>query len=367
LALSIAAAMYALLRLTKWPLSVVFCLLAGPLIAPSLSLGQIIPIYFAVAVGAMLFAREERYDLAAVAASASLIEPHLGLPICLSLAMWAPRARGTVALCVAGLAVLSILAGGVAQNAEYVLKVLPLHALAELPADGQISFSALLHGLGVRDAAAIIWGSVSYVAMTIVGIAAARLAAVRFRDNAFLAAVPGATAVFGGTFVHLTDVVAAVPLAALLIMHLNGNRSVLAIALTLLIAPWWRGFDPHVFLDAPLAFGAAAAAYTAWYVTKNMRMAATLGILLFLVPASLGAAYTHSNEVYRATPHRMQSVIDAKYPDASWARAIDERFATGSPASWLLRIPAWAGIAGVILATLLPCRVTRVGPAKQPA
>jgi hypothetical protein len=144
---------------------------------------------------------------------------------------------------IASIASISLFAGGIALNAEYVFRAIPLQALAEVAHDQQIGLTALLHGLGASNSLALALGSISYVIMVLVGLLAGKIAADRFCSNAFLLAVPAAAAVLGGPYVRPTDVIAVIPLAVLLASQTNANRILLAVAISCLIAPWWRAFD----------------------------------------------------------------------------------------------------------------------------
>ncbi|HET9097870.1 MAG TPA: glycosyltransferase 87 family protein, partial [Candidatus Baltobacteraceae bacterium] len=217
----IAAAMFvsalALIRLTNVPPAITLAALAISLMGISISLGQIVPLYLAAACGAALLLKEGKPGWAALAATFTLLEPHLGLPLCVSLALWERRSRLPLALGAGTLAVLGLACAGWAENLEYFRTVLPLHALSELDSDGQLSLSVILHALGMADTRAVQIGSLSYLAVNAAGVWAARSAAIRLRSPALIAALPAATAVVGGSFMHSTEIVAAVPLALLLV------------------------------------------------------------------------------------------------------------------------------------------------------
>ncbi len=83
------------------------------------------------------FARRGRARAAALCAAATMIEPHLGLPVCIALAIWMPATRLTLALALALLGALSVAALGWATNFEYFTGVLPAHALSEVTRDTQ--------------------------------------------------------------------------------------------------------------------------------------------------------------------------------------------------------------------------------------
>jgi len=70
--------------------------------------GQLVPIVFcAVAVAGWALGRGRR-RFGAIAAAATMLEPHIGLPMCVAAFLWVPTTR--VVLIISGLA----LAGGIA-------------------------------------------------------------------------------------------------------------------------------------------------------------------------------------------------------------------------------------------------------------
>lgn len=340
------ASVLVLVRLSALTPTVVLCALLGTLIGPSLALGQIIPLYVLAVACAARFVQLGRYELAALAASASLIEPHLGAPLCVALAVWKPRTRLPLALSAGVLLLAAFAACGIAQCAEYATKVLPMHALAEAGADGQLSLTVVLHGLGLSDATAVALGNVSYIVMAIAGIIVARLAAQHFGDDAFIVAVPAATAVLGGSFVHSSDVVAAVPLALLVVRY--SNAWPLAAGLGLAILAAW-GAAPETVSGgiAWFAVSALAGAYVLWYTTRKQHLAIGFAAITFAAMLALGAANARAASMHVPAP-AAQNSFDPNYPQASWAQAVRARFSTGSVSVWLSRLPAWTGLILVV-------------------
>jgi hypothetical protein len=319
--------------------------LSTTLIGPSLALGQIVPIYMAALCCAMLLAREQRYMAACIAALVTLLEPHLGLPICISLAVWAPRTRVPLAIGAGVLGCVSLVPLGIAQSVEYVSVVLPLHALSELPSDGQLSFSVVLHGLGFSDTQALAGGSLSYAFMAVLGVALARTAARRFSDRSFLVAVPAAAAVVGGSFLHGTDVVAALPLTLLLLVHAPKYRALFSVALVLLVTPWWAALDDSRSLAAWFAFSAIAAFYLIWQLNDKRVLSATASALVIAVALfGLSRSYNAARTTFMNERHSISVGIDRRYPQASWAQAVRQTFSTESVPAWLIRTPTWAGL-----------------------
>ena len=129
--------------------------MAGPVSAfafslgvASLPFGEIVPIAIAAICACAYFAGRGNWQRAAIAGAVAMIEPHLGLPVCVALAVWAPATRLPLAICLGVLAAASVITLGPAVNLEYFTSVLPAHALSEAARDTQFSLTSVLASLG---------------------------------------------------------------------------------------------------------------------------------------------------------------------------------------------------------------------------
>lgn len=369
IAASMFVAALTLIRLTRASPTTTLAVLAISLMGISISLGQIVPLYFAAACTAALLLKQGKPQWAGAAAALTLVEPHLGLPLCVSLALWERRSRLPLALGAGTLAVLGLATAGLNENLEYFRTVLPLHALSELDSDGQLSLSVILHALGMTGARAVQIGNLSYLAVNAIGVWAARPAALALQSPALLAALPAATAVVGGSFMHSTEIVAAIPLALLLVPQPR-YRAVFAGALVLLAIPWLTSTDdPGSFIGW---YGLCA--LSAGYILRvcaglgNLASAACAAVV-FAALCEMSFSYQHARALYMHTPHAALASIDERYPQASWARIVHETFATQSAPAWLLRAPTWArlvlllgGTAAVTFRRPLPAVSTQSTP-----
>lgn len=322
----------------------------------SLPFGEVVPIALACICLSAYFAWKGRARAAAVAAAGAMIEPHLGLPACIALAWWRPATRLPLAIAFGVLAVLSIVTVGVATNVEYFTSVLPAHALSEATRDTQYSLTAILSALGLAQTEAVRDGTLWYVAMLAAGTFVAGALAKKTRNDAFLLCVPPAFAVFGGTFIHVTQIAAAVPAAVLAMGYAKRPYRELAIlALLLLAVPWGWSISPALIL-APLV----PVGYLAWRATNGNVIAALL--------AAIGAAILvfGFQELYTITAlhfgaHLSAPKIDASLPESSWS-GYSRGNSSGTPAAWAVRLPTWFGLA-LLLALLtreaLPARRSR--------
>lgn len=303
----------------------------------SIPLGEIMPLAFAGLCLAGYYAWLGRWHAAGVAGMIAMLEPHIGLPACIALAVWAPGTRIPLAIGFGALAGLSLLMLGPNVNLEYFLSVLPAHALSEATRDTQYSLTAVLTSIGVGSSAAIRAGSIWYAAMVVIGTIAAGSLARRTNNRAFLACTPPAFAVLGGTFIHVTQLVAALPAAVLVIPYLIGTRRALAIAALLLLSvPWSFAWSP--------ALGIAAAfpvAYLAWiYSERNARATAMAAVIAGLL--LVGVNHTYLSYASGST-FQAQTSIDPRLAEYSWS-AFSSKSSTHGLASWATRAPTWAGL-----------------------
>ena len=150
-----AACIATLARFAAIEWQVALAVFALSLCTISLPFGEVVPLALACICTAAYFAWRNRWRTAALFAAGAMIEPHLGLPVCLALAVWAPATRLTLALALGVLAIVSLAVLGPATNFEYFTSVLPAHALSEAARDTQYSLTAVLFSLGAPQSVAL--------------------------------------------------------------------------------------------------------------------------------------------------------------------------------------------------------------------
>jgi hypothetical protein len=247
--------------------------------------------------------------------------------VLLALAVWVPRTRATLALGAGVLAVLSVAFLGLATNVEYATHVLPVQAATEgLEFSRQYGLSAVLLALGVPAHVALALGTASYVATASFGIVIARRSARVAGAPALFAYLPAAFVLFGGAYVHIAQMAAAIPLA--LVLWSRGGRlgRYGAFATVCLAIPWQtlavspeiaalfpaRGYiDPTPLLARAAGGGRLAQdAWAAWIATTVDRDHRTvLEIVLCKLPTWAGllvlvAAATAPEFTERFDPER---------------------------------------------------------------
>jgi hypothetical protein len=343
----------------SWEMSLaVFALSLGAL---SLPFGEVVPLAVGCICVAGYAAWRGRWRLAAIFSAGAMIEPHLGLPACLALAVWAPATRWLLALCFVALAALSFGALGASINLEYFSSVLPAHALSEVTRDTQYSLSAILAAIGMAPGAALRAGALWYVAMLAGGIFAAGKLAKATRNAAFIVCVPPAFAVLGGSFIHITQIAAAVPAATLLACCAQGRyRNAATVALLLLVVPWGWVVSPALIV-APIV----PVAYLAWrFWEKN----ATVVLLSALAAAALvfGLQHLYTLSGLHFGVHGVAPAIDPRLPEASWS-GYSRQGSAGSLAAWAVRVPTWAGLAMLVFMLMGQARAFRARGVITPA
>jgi len=238
IALATLLAILALAR-TSVPLDVAAIVLILPAGYVELDAGQIVPfaLLFLTLCGAALVDRRDA--LAGVCAAMTAIEPHLGLPVILAALLFVPRARVATAVTLACLAGVAFLFAGPGLVLEYVHRVVPLQAAAEVGFPYQYSLTYALAATGVPDAVARIFGIASFAAVVALGLTMALRLSRTLERRELLVFFPAATAVMAGAYVHVVELCFAIPAAAVMAVSLRGwARNASAAALCVLMVPW---------------------------------------------------------------------------------------------------------------------------------
>jgi hypothetical protein len=348
LIVSVVASGAALLRLTDLSPVVIISALLLSVLGTSMTIGQIAPFAIALICVAALCVHRGWWIAAAIASAAAMIEPNVGLPVCLSVALWLPRARAALLACGVVMAAISFSFGAVA-NLEYFHNVLPAHALSEIASDEQYSISVILQKFGIGPPMAIIAGTAWYCAMVFAGVILARIVSGRLRESAFYVFLPPALAVIGGTFIHITQIAAAIP-AALLFLDREKPRHFAYLSVLLLALPWPMAQSPvFAALAALLAFATA-------YSIFDRNVAFSLALALATACGSL--ALTHAYRVERPAPinTRATVAIDSRLAEAPWARLMLVSNSKGDAVSWLKRAPTWGGLILLCVAVIISVR-----------
>ena len=329
----------ALRRITGYSWIVICaCLFFGAMM--SVSLGQIAPLAIAAICLVALLLSVEQFSWAGAAAAVAMIEPHVALPACVAVFASVPRSR--LPMVGVGLALLAVsLIFGLGRNVEYVREVLPAHALSDVADVGQFSFTVLAHAAGFSDRLASRAGAIWYAVMSLAGILTAVTLAKRSKNLPILAVLPMAFAVFGGTYVHWQQVVAAIPAALLL---LRGERepfwplvaSVIALAVPWIYVVGWGFLIPGAV---------AIAGVLAWQLCKPALLTEAVivvGVFCILLLCNHGLAHQPVPPAFSAV------VTPNQWADLSWGAYVRARIPIGHGIFFWLHFPTWAGLAVVV-------------------
>ncbi len=348
LMMALVVATWALARSTGLPWYVVAATLAPTAGLVNVIQGELPPLVIgALSLSGLMLVRR-RYTAAALAASAAMLEPHVGLAACLGLFVFERRTRPALLGVAVVLALVSLASLGLGGNLEYIFKALPDQARSEFHAPDQFSLMWALHALGVSHDASLRAGSLSYIAMLGVGLTLARRWASTLRSPELLVLVPAAAVLLGGVYIHDIQMVCALP-AALIIAARRAAYSPLAfVAVTLIAIPW----GPHEsrFLTGLSVVTIAVLALYGGFGRSRIRRLASLAagagvILAVSLFFSHGAPAHVVNTAPAYEPHALAS--------ANWREFVLAQRRPVDAADVVSRILVWSGFVALALAATL--------------
>lgn len=234
----------------------------APLTLLNVAYGEVPPLATLAICASAYFLAKGRWHAAGIAVALALVQPNVGLPAALAVLLFAPKSRVAIVATGAALAALSLAALGVSRNVEYLTRVLPLMADAEIVASDQYSLSHLLYVLGVPAGLALTVGKAWFALAAVAGIGiAARCSGEGRRE--LLALLPPAAVTLFGIYLHDIQIIIALPAALVLAAGTSGTARAIAVAsLTLLVVVWTQPARPVVlFVDAAGAFGGVLAVF----------------------------------------------------------------------------------------------------------
>ncbi|HEY5426239.1 MAG TPA: hypothetical protein VIJ77_06805 [Candidatus Tumulicola sp.] len=339
---ALAAASLAISKLTPLkPALVLLALLSTWFL--NLSYGEIPPIATACVALAALALASRRPWLAALFATGVALEPHLAFPLWIALFIFAKTTRVPLLVAGLGLAVVDVAIGGSHQALAYFVQTLPGQALSEVGAADQFSLTHLAVSAGLAAPAALRLGLISYLVMTVAGVLVAKRLAGQGAPE-YLALVPPAFVLLGGTYVHDIQFYAALPLALVLLARAGRPYPAIALATLLLAVSWseatsrlilvssgisvfavlWAALPKHV---PRIAYGAAGAVAALALVVAINRLPAAPDVF---APPSPPASSFRAN--------------DQAAPDWSAYVVSDRSRSTPSPRSLARKVPVWCGM-----------------------
>jgi hypothetical protein len=340
------------LSLGAIPIEVAALALALPGGFVLLTAGQIVPFALLILVLCGLALSRQREQLAGTLAALTLIEPHLGLPVCVAMLAWVPRSRpglAATALILASVGILIVGAGGIV---EFVTRVVPAQAAAETGYVYQYSLTYLLRTIGVPPATALVLGDASYIAMLLLGVWLGGRVAERLDRRELIAYLPAACSVIGGPYIHMVDIPFAIPAALVLAASLHGRpKAIAAVALCLLAIPWipvWiikRLFLASLFVVAALLLRLRAPRAVA--IATFVSVALAIYLIELFPPAPFAGT----------TPAFFTA---GDLADSAWHALVDQLFAASQNPLWLaVKIPSWLALLATLGAAFVAVRPER--------
>ncbi|GAC1302561.1 MAG: hypothetical protein NVS2B3_19250 [Vulcanimicrobiaceae bacterium] len=354
-------------RLSGRPCVGIFAAFAMPIYYGNVQWGQLPPIVIAAVTVAAYALRIGAYRTAGIASIASLIEPHLGIPVCLAVGLCVPRARTSLAIGALVLGLASVASVGFATNVEYYRTILPLHAAAEAPAENQYSATWLAYVAGVPERIALTLGSLSYLFTTLLGLIAARALVRRTGSQEFLPVVPPAFAVLGGVFVHDTQIGVSLLLGIMLLALARDSRLVwlgLFCEIPFFYVETWTT-HPFSLVRAESLVAVVASAYLLprWN-SPRQRLLATVGSGLAYAIVSLAILHAPTIPIRTATnavAYERSLGANRAYTTGQWGIHIRNQPATSVSTirSLASKMPRWLGLFVFIAATFAIVRGPR--------
>jgi hypothetical protein len=363
-----------LARLARIPvLPALLCLAAADAYF-NLFYGELPPLAIGALVVSAALGASRRYTAAALAAAVSMIEPHIGLPACLSMFLWWPRTRVPLVISGAVVAGISLAAIGLGENIEYFHTLLPQQAASEIAAQDQYSLTRMLHVLGVSDRLALLTGSLSYLCMTVLGVSIARRLAAAAESDALIVLLPPALGLLGGPFVHDLEMAAAIPAAILLASSARMPLGLRAFALVAVVFPW-HAWNLRQAAEQLGVLEIAAAGAALFIATRRQPLAARVtavgaGVLLCVALAS-AIELVPRVKVGPPTTVTAAASAPADMSSANWAASVsrDRSYSTPDVRDVAEKVPVWLGLIALAwmgLAAAAPGAAIGGGAAKGP-
>jgi hypothetical protein len=358
-----ATVAYCLTRMTPLPLIAAFAIAFMGLTYAAAPLGQISPLTAAALAAGALLLRVGKQRCGAFAASASLLQPHIGVPVVAATFLFVPRARLVIGASLAAALVAAITAVGIHGVLEYP-SVLSIHARSELNAPIQYSLTWLVHALGASGEAALLTGTLSYVILSAISLIVLAGSGQRAVTTGAAILLPAAFAVLGGTFVHNTEIAIALLAAIVLVRPTPVLLSPMLPAALLTVSFWSTQHTTPTALPS-LLLALIAVGCVVFYLARPLGIrAVTKGtltdavLILGLIMLMLAVRPNHGPgpptpvDIMRASgiAHEPNAFASLEAVHVRDAEAQFDR----TPLSYylLLKLPTWCG---VVMALWLSC------------
>ena len=327
-----------------FPIVVVAASLTLSVVFASLNTAQIVPFALLALVSCGWLLRGHSDALAGVAAAATAIEPSLALPVMAATLLFVPRARATLLLAGAALALVAMSLVSERGLVQYVTGVLPAHAAAEIRFPFQYSLTYVLAFAHAPATLAQLLGALSYFVVVAIGLYAAPRAAAALDRRELVVFLPALCAVIGGAFVHQEELCFALPALLVLATSTRGRaQSAFAAALCVLAIPWILVWGVKQLFLASLFVCAA--------ILLPLRVERWSALLIF---CAIGVAL-YLFELH--PPHLpVPAAMTHFYPASALAEAAWRDYTSRRGSSdivWIaIKIPTWAALVAAVALAL---------------
>lgn len=313
----------------------------------SIGLGQIPPLFTFGIVLAAYGLVKRRAVLVIVGTALGMLEPHLGLPVLATLFVWCAELRLALIFLVLILAEVSIALLGIPINLEYVSIVLPAHTQSEATTSIQYSLTWLLHYFGMADNVAIKIASIQYAIFALISVVGAGFIARKFNTLAVLALLPPAVVLIGGPYIHLFQMVAAIPFALLISMRLRGHAMALVWFAIALLALYWPLWSLITVVEASTII-----VMILLLIIQNKRKRIIASIALASIILYVVIAGPIMQHIVPITPQRILSTVPVIMPRTVSGDKLaeqedmneeqkDNMFAISTPRTLAVKLPTW--------------------------
>lgn len=340
---ALAGSIGLLQRVLRLPAPAIAVAVVLPAAIVALPLGQLAP-FIGCAIALCAYGLSSgRWRLAAAGALATSPDPAIAVVLCSTLLVAVPATRATILCGTAALAALAVVTLGVGTNVEYVQTVLHAHAIGNVAERSQLSAAHFAWVAGLSRPAALVFGEVWYACAAVSGV----WIAIRLRRRfgiAAVALVPPAFAVFGGVYVHFSQVVLAIPAFLMVVRELPARLPWLPAAIFVLAVPWLAlaGFPPFA-----LALVMLAVAYARDF--QSVRTGLRLGLAAAALLAAF-FAFALTTVAPPASPSFQATAAGDALAESAWSEYIDWRDPKPNRLFLLLELPTMAALSACLAA-----------------
>jgi hypothetical protein len=262
------------------PTGILLCFV--PLALLNVAYGELPPLPLLAIVGCGYGIATKKWIVAGTSAALSLLEPHVGVAVVLSTFLFVPKARAALMISVACLVAISIATLGIGKNIEYLVSALPSQAYSELVANDQFSLSHALSAAGVSPPYALRAGSLSYVAMLVIGIVLGRRVSDLQGAPEQIAFMPALAVLLGGLFMHDIEMIFALPAMLSLAAHSVERRAwLLWLAFAIVAVVWTQHLGRALTAVNLLPILAAAFAFGHGSFSQRAFRATAMAAIIF--------------------------------------------------------------------------------------